>query len=144
MIDGENAIATQVNLGKLKKMIEDEAKSRLETKGLEFLSDHEWVNDCYTKTWPNVEDVSTADYSDFVPFGKPSCDAKMAYAFYQAVLYSNQGLPEDCIELVFHTALCALNSPEVKTKIQSEKMTKAFICLSYNVEKALRILNKLF
>ena len=50
LIDGGNAIATQVNLGKIKTMIENEAKSRLEAKGFEFLSDHEWVIDCCTKT----------------------------------------------------------------------------------------------
>ena len=123
MIDGGNAIATQVNLGKIKTMIENEAKSRLEAKGFKFLSDHEWVIDCCTKTWSNVEDVNTANFSDFVPFGKPSCDAEMAYAFHQAVLYSNQGLPEDCIKLVFHTTLCALNSPEVENANTIGKMT---------------------
>lgn len=88
-------------MGKIKTMIENEAKSRLEAKGFEFLSDHEWSIDCCTKILSNVENVNTTDYSDFVPFGKPSCDAKTAYAFFQAVLYSNQGLPEDCIKLVF-------------------------------------------
>ena len=36
LIDGGNTIATQINLGKLKTMIEDEAKSQLKTKRIKF------------------------------------------------------------------------------------------------------------